>query len=312
MESIAAIPFSDVQMCIRCTFRAASARATTATAQRGKHHVDQRGGEHNRGDADQAGFHSGLSELELVGTATRGGVLERPHMKANTPTATATLRMSVATWLKRVLMFPYIHTAGCGRRASRIHQTSHRRLRVKGAIDQRQHSVCRARRAATVPRCVPRACPERDLTDGCWRYRGVIRLGVPQACPNEPCRVTRPGVTRPDAQVGDATRQPCARQSAPIMSRLDGYSARLSITVVTVHTHTAATGQREARRAREGSPGRTALMLTGLALPLLLTGAGRKLLGGFVSWALRPELPRRPLRGRRVETPALPGGADKN
>src|SRR5262252_10424558 len=79
-----------------------------------------------------------------------------PHMKANTPTATETFRMSVARLLNSVLMFPSILLLT--KKESSELSNSPRRQRVKGAIDQRHaqslDQACRDRpreRAATVP-----------------------------------------------------------------------------------------------------------------------------------------------------------------
>jgi len=107
-------------------------------------------------------------------------------------------------------------------------------------------------------------------------------------------------------------RQPCARQSAPIMYRLDGYAVRLSITAISVRTHGSASRQCVPRRGHRGPLGRTALMLAALALPLLVTRRGRNFLDGLASWALQAESPSRALEGRHVGSPALPGVTDKD
>jgi hypothetical protein len=81
-------------------------------------------------------------------------------MNAKTPTATDTLRMSVARLLNSVLMFPSIDATGA--LAIPAELTSPRRRRVKGTIDRRTHQVFGTRRAATVLPSVPRACQSAD------------------------------------------------------------------------------------------------------------------------------------------------------
>src|SRR5216683_1534175 len=77
-----------------------------AAAERAEDDAHEGGRQHDGTYSDQAGLHGRLALLQLVRAAARSGVLNRPHMKAKTPTATETLRIVVARLVNRVLIFP--------------------------------------------------------------------------------------------------------------------------------------------------------------------------------------------------------------
>src|SRR5262249_36219522 len=97
-----------------------------------------------------------------------------PHINAQTPAATDTLRMSVASLLNSVLMFPSVDATGALAIPDEL--TSPRRRRVKGAIDQRLHPVFGARRAATVPVSMTR---RTSASPAGYEYAA----NVPPSCP---------------------------------------------------------------------------------------------------------------------------------
>jgi hypothetical protein len=69
---------------------------------------NQGGRQYHGAHSNQAGLHSGLSCLQLVGCLRRWRIKSPPNMNANTPAATETLRMVVARLVNSVLILPSI------------------------------------------------------------------------------------------------------------------------------------------------------------------------------------------------------------
>ncbi len=120
-----------------------------AAAERAEDDAHEGGRQHDGTYSDQAGLHGRLALLQLVRAAARSGVLNRPHMKAKTPTATETLRIVVARLVNSVLMLPSIDAVTSF--SLRWNSTSlDHELREVG-----YRAVLRRRGAATVPSSVP-------------------------------------------------------------------------------------------------------------------------------------------------------------
>jgi hypothetical protein len=83
----------------------------SATAQRAEHDAYQCGREYDSAHSNQAGFHCGLAQLQLVRAASGGGVLNRPPHEGKPQTATETLRIVVARFVNSVLILASIDMA---------------------------------------------------------------------------------------------------------------------------------------------------------------------------------------------------------